>query len=213
MREFVYYSASAVTSGNLIKDDLMKAGRIDIACQILLHSLFVSHHIREDVKLHLIFDGAPDAPKHLEIYPGKNLEGIENKIDISKKDIAGLFKKMLYKYKKGEKTEIASGYYIEKKSFANLIAELSDEGKEIYILDKRGEDVRNIKANEPSVFVLGDQDGIPKQELKKIKSKGIEMKKISVGPYMLFASQTMIILQNELDRKEAKGNDLGDSNL
>ena len=27
MREFVYYSKSGVTAGNLIKDDLMKAGR------------------------------------------------------------------------------------------------------------------------------------------------------------------------------------------
>lgn len=204
MREFIYYSASAVTSGNLIKDDLMKAGRIDIACQIVLQSFFISHHMRPDVKLHLIFDGAPDAPKHLEIFPGKNLEGVENKIDISKKDVAGLFRKMLYKYRKGEKTEIAPGYSVEKKSFSGLILELAIEGKEIFILDKKGEDVRSVEIPANAVFVLGDQDGIPKQELKRIKNKGIEMKKISIGPYMLFASQAMTILQNELDRRDAK---------
>jgi len=156
------------------------------------------------VKLHLIFNGSPDPPKHLEIFPGKNLEGVEGKIDISKKDIASLFKKILYKYKKGEKTEVASGYSIEKKHFSNLVLELANQGKEIFILDKKGEDIRSAEIPKNAVFILGDQDGIPKQEFKHLKSKGVEMKKISVGPAMLFASQTMTILQNELDRREVE---------
>jgi tRNA pseudouridine-54 N-methylase len=32
--------------------------------------------------------------------------------------------------------------------------------------------------------------------------KYAEVKKISVGPYMLFASQALTVLQNELDRRE-----------
>ena len=103
MREFLYFSKNGVTAGNLIKDNLMKAGRIDIACQFIIQSFFVSRHLREDVKVHLILNGPPDFPKHLELFPGKNLEGIEDKIDISKKDVAGLIKRMLYKYKKGQK--------------------------------------------------------------------------------------------------------------
>ncbi len=200
MREFIYYSKNAVTSGNLIKDDLMKAGRIDIACNIVIMSFFVSHHMRNDVKLHLIFDGAPDCPKHIEMFPGKpELEGIKDKIDISKKDIAGLFKRILYKYKKGQRTEVAPGYWVEKKSFAKLVEELDNQGKTIYILDKRGDDIRDLPLTGEEVFILGDQDGIPKTELKKIKH--LNIKKVSVGPNMLFASQTMTILQNELDRK------------
>ena len=206
VREFIYYSKNAVTSGGKIGDDLMKAGRLDIACQIIIHSFFVSHHMRPDVKLHLIFDGAPTPPRHLELFPGQsnenNLGDIKNKIDISKKDIAGLIKRMLYKYKEGVKKEVAVGYWIEKKSFSNLVNEFVEQEKEVFVLDKRGEDIRNIKIPENTVFVLGDQDGIPKQEVKKLKRLGIELKKVSVGPYMLFASQTMTILQNELDRKE-----------
>ena len=33
MREFVYYSKHAVTTGNFQLDNLMKAGRMDIACK------------------------------------------------------------------------------------------------------------------------------------------------------------------------------------
>jgi tRNA pseudouridine-54 N-methylase len=40
MREFVYYSKSGVTAGNLIGDNLMKAGRIDIVCQFILQGVF-----------------------------------------------------------------------------------------------------------------------------------------------------------------------------
>jgi len=199
MREFVYYSKTAVTAGNLIKDNLMKAGRMDIVCQFILQCLFVSKHIREDVKIHLIFDGPPDSPKHLEIFPGENIEGIENKIDISKKDIAGLIKRMLYKYKKGKRIEVAPGYHVEKKSFVKVLEELKGEGKEVYILDKRGEDIRKISFGGNAVFIVGDHDGISKQELKRVKH--LDIKKISVGPHMLFASQVVTLIHNEIDRE------------
>ncbi|MFA5173693.1 MAG: tRNA (pseudouridine(54)-N(1))-methyltransferase TrmY [Candidatus Pacearchaeota archaeon] len=203
MREILYYSKNARTSGNFDLTDLMKAGRMDIACQMTIMAFFVSHHIRPDVKLHMIFDGAPDPPKHLEMYPGENIKfgDIGGKIDISKKDVASLIKKMLYKYRKGEKTEIAKGYSIEKKSFLDLCNELKEQGKIIYIMDKGGEDIRDIKNEdlENAVFILGDQDGIDAKYAKRLKSIGI--RKISVGKQMYFASQTLTIIQNELDRR------------
>src|SRR4030042_2814293 len=142
MREFIYYSKTARTSGNFDLSNLMKAGRMDIACQIAIMAFFLSHKIREDVKLHLVFDGAPDPPKHLELFPGWNIEKNTERIDISKKDVAGLLKKMLYKYKQGIKNEIAPGYSIEKKSFEKVIEELHEQGKEIYLMNDNGKDIR-----------------------------------------------------------------------
>ena len=217
MRHFVYFSKKARTSGNFDLNNLMKAGRMDIACQVVIMAFFVSHHTREDVKLHLVFSGGPDPVKHLEMFPGKNFMADDKKrIDISKKDIAGLIKKMLYKYKKGEKREVAPGYFIEKKNFIDLIEELqeelapnqvglgegvpSEEGK-IFILDKRGEDIRKFRDSElkNAVFIIGDQDGIPKKELKYLKKIA---EKISVGNQMYFASQIVTIVNNELDKRE-----------
>ena len=110
MREFIYYSEKARTVGNF-GDDLMKAGRIDIACQIVIMSFFISHKLRDNVKLHLIFNGPPDAPKHIEMFPGKALAENSDH-DISKKDVAGLIKKLLYKYKPGINNEVMPGYFI-----------------------------------------------------------------------------------------------------
>jgi tRNA (pseudouridine54-N1)-methyltransferase len=197
MREFIYYSQRARTTGNF-GDDLMKAGRMDIACQIVIMSFFISHKLRNNVKLHLLFNGPPDAPKHIEMFPGKAL-GEDSDHDISKKDIAGLIKKILYKYKQGQNYEVMPGYFIEKKGVIEVVNEMLTAGKEVFILDRKGEDVRTIDIGKNPVFILGDHDGIPKQELKRLKK--MDIKRVSVGDEMYFASQTMTIVQNELDRR------------
>ena len=189
MREFIYFSQNARTSGNF--HDLMKAGRMDIVCHVVIAAFFLSHSSREDVKLHLIFNGPPDAPKHLEFVYNKDMP-------ISKKDVSGLIKRMLFKYKKGRKIEAFPGCFIEKKSFGKVIEELGD--RNIYILDKKGEDIRTANIGENPVFIVGDHEGIPKHELKTIR--GMEIKKISLGNLTYFASQTVVIVNNELDRKD-----------
>jgi tRNA (pseudouridine54-N1)-methyltransferase len=189
MRTFVYFSSSARTSGNFSVDNLMDAGRMDIAIHVIINSFFLSHALRDDVVLHLIFYGMPDPPKHIEIHADKDTK-------MSKKDVANLIKKILYKYKPGVKTEAVPGCFIEKKSFLHMIEELITGGNEIFILDKGGKNIREAKIPENSVFVIGDQNGFPKKEMNRLKKKS---NKISVGPKVYFASQVVSILNNELD--------------
>jgi tRNA pseudouridine-54 N-methylase len=185
MREFVYYSAKAKTSGNF-GDDLMKAGRMDIVCNVIIQAFFLSNRTREDMHLHLIFDGQPNPPMHLEIISNPDLP-------ISKKDVAGLIKRMLYKCNDKKKTEVFPGCFIEKKSFSALMKEFEAEGKSIYILDAKGEKLREVKDLSKSVFVIGDHEGLPKKETQRFK------KRISIGKPTYFASQTFVIIHNELD--------------
>jgi tRNA pseudouridine-54 N-methylase len=192
MREFIYYSKTARTSGNFT--DLMKAGRIDIVCNVIIQAFFISHKTRDDMHLHLIFDGAPNPPMHLEIISNPNLQ-------ISKKDVAGLIKRMLYKCKKETKSEIFPGCYIEKKSLQALIKELEENGKNVRALDYKGEKLRELKNDDlkNSVFLIGDHDGLPKEIIKSYKKKS---KSISIGKQVYFASQTFIIINNEIDLRE-----------
>ena len=200
MREIIYYSKNAVTSPKLIKEDLMKAGRLDIACSIIKDSFFYSHNVREDVKLHLIFAGGPDHPKHIEIFPHKISIKSKNNIDMSKKDIANLIGKILDGHVRGKKTEVLPNIFIEKKGLRELIEELQEQGKEILLLDKTGEFIREAKIPNNSVFIFGDQDGFPKYELRYLRQNKI--RRINLGPKMYFAIQSLIILQNELDIRE-----------
>jgi len=190
MRHFIYFSSSASTSGKaLSQGNLMKAGRMDIAIHSFIQGVFLSHDFRKNVKFHFVFYGMPDPPKHIEIK-------VTEESEISKKDVAFLIKKLLYKYKKDKKTEVFPGAYIEKKSFLKVVEELLKENVECFILDKKGEKLRKIKIPENSAFILGDQDGLPKKEMKRLKKF---LTPVSVGPKMYFASQTVAIVNNELD--------------
>jgi len=192
MREFIYYSKNAVTTGNFDLTRLMQAGRMDIACNVVIDAFFLSHAVREDVRLHLIFDGPPNQPAHL-------IFEYDSEMSISKKDIAGLIKRMLYKLPKeqGEVRKVFPGCFIEKKSFEALIKELNASGKNIFLLDEDGEDIRKLKIKGDEVFIIGDQDGFPAEKRKLLKT----IDKISVGPKIYFASQVFTIINNEMDRQ------------
>ena len=191
MKHFVYFSKSAATSGNALnQENLMKAGRMDIAIHTIIASLFLSHDYRKDVKIHLVFYGPPNPPRHIEIQ-------VSDELEISKKDIGNLIKKILYKYKPNKKTEVFPKCFIEKKSLLEVIEELGKEN-EIFLLDEDGEDIRKAKIQKDCVFILGDHEGFPLKELKRLKQIS---KIISIGPKTYFASQVAVIVNNELDRR------------
>ena len=195
MRQFVYFSSSAATSGSALSKysqydgDLMKAGRMDIAIHSFIQGVFLSHDFRKDCKFHFVFYGMPDPPKHIEIQ-------VKDETQISKKDVGNMIKKILYKYKEKEKTEVFPGCFVEKKSFISVIEELIGQGNEIFILDKKGEDIRKINIPKNCVFIIGDHEGLPKKELKRLKNY---CKPVSIGNKMYFASQTVAVVNNELD--------------
>ena len=192
MRHLIYFSNSAVTSGNaLAQRDLMQAGRMDIAIHSFIQGVFLSHDFRKDVKFHFIFYGQPDPPKHIEIQ-------VTDELEISKKDIGNLIKKILYKYKQGERTNPLPGCFVEKKSFLKVVDGLLNSGCEIFILDKKGADIRKAEISNNCVFILGDHEGLPKKELKKLKRIATS---VSIGPKTYFASQTIAVVNNELDRR------------
>lgn len=195
MRQFIYFSSSAATSGNALsrysesEGNLMKAGRMDIAIHSFIQGVFLSHDFRKDCKFHFIFYGQPDPPKHIEIK-------VKDETQISKKDVGNIIKKILYKYKPNQKTQVLPGCFVEKKSFLGVIEELIKEGNEIFILDKKGEDIRKASIPKDCVFILGDHEGLPQKELKRLKSYCIP---VSVGNKIYFASQTVAVVNNELD--------------
>jgi tRNA (pseudouridine54-N1)-methyltransferase len=109
---------------------------------------------------------------------------------------------MLYKYKEGKKHEVIPGYSVEKKPLLKLAEEFKKEGTSLYILDDKGEDIREVDIKENPIFILGDYEGLPSKELRRLKTMATP---VSVGKRTYFASQTMIIVNNELDRREDSG--------
>ncbi|MEA3413942.1 MAG: hypothetical protein U9Q99_00235 [Nanoarchaeota archaeon] len=189
-RHFIYFSKEGTTSGKVISQgNLIRAGRIDIAIHSFIQAVYLSNNFRKDVVFHFLLYGGPDPPKHIEIQ-------VKDESQISKKDVANILKRLLYKYKPGEKTEVLPGCFVEKKSLQGVIKELTEKDVECFILDKKGKSIREVEIPKECAFILGDQEGIPKKELKYLKKY---LTLISVGPHMYFASQTVAVVNNELD--------------
>lgn len=202
MREFIYYSRTAPTTGGYVKQDLMKSGRLDIAIHSVIASFFLSHKMRDDVKLHLVFAGRPDPTKHLELKPMIEGKTGFDKIYLSKKNVEGVLKRMLYKYKEGKRNEVFPGYWIEKKNFLKVVKDLSEKDRNLYILDGKGDDIRTMEIRENPIFILGDHLGLPRKEFKRLKKMCTP---VSVGKKTYFASQIIAIVNNEIDRREEEG--------
>jgi len=198
MREFIYYSRSAPTAGNYIGEDLQESGRLDIAIHVIIASFFLSHKIRTDTKVHLCFAGMPDPPKHLELKPVVDGQTGIDKIYLAKKDVSGVLKRMLYKYREGEKREVFPGFWIEKRGFLDIVKELHQKGRHLFILDPDGEDIRTVPMESDPIFILGDHKGLPLKELKRLKTL---CKAVTIGPETYFASHTLAVVHNELDRR------------
>jgi len=106
---------------------------------------------------------------------------------------------MLYKCKEKEKNEVFPGFWIQKKSFLQVISDLDKEERNMYILDPKGEDIREVDIKEDPIFILGDHIGLPSKELRRLKKICTP---VTIGPQTYFASQTITIVNNELDRRK-----------
>jgi len=199
MREFIYYSRTAPTSGSYIRENLQESGRIDIAIHTVIAAFFLSHKIRTDAKLHMVFAGPPTPPRHLEIFPVTEGKTGVDKIYLAKTDVSSILKKMLYKYREGENREVFPGFWIEKKGMLNLVEELHKQGRNLYVLDADGEDIRTADIKENPIFILGDHKGLPEKEFKRLKKRCVP---VSIGKRTYFASQTVAVVNNEIDRRE-----------
>jgi len=161
---------------------------MDILCHSIISALFVSNAMRGNIELHLILNGPPDPPKHIEIKS-------DPRTPYSKKDIGELIRIVLWKYRKGRKVRALPGIWIEKKSFEEVFSELPGPK---YLLDEKGKSLWEIEIKENPLFILGDHLGLPKRIRRFCQKNCDEM--ISLGKVTYFTSQCITILNFWLDK-------------
>ncbi len=184
MRTFILFSERGRTKGDF--RDLMKAGRLDILCHDVIAAFFLSNAMRSDVSLHLVLNGPPDPPKHIEFVSNEEMP-------ISKKDIGNLLRSVLWKYKPRRRIEAFPGISIEKKRFEDVLA----ENQGFYLLESAGRHISQVELGSNPVFVLGDHMGLPRNERKAARKLAEE--RISIGPMPYFSSQCIVVVNNHLD--------------
>ncbi|KCZ72920.1 putative SAM-dependent RNA methyltransferase [Candidatus Methanoperedens nitroreducens] len=191
MKQFIIIGHKAVTAPFSLNDLPGAAGRMDILCRCINAALFLSHDLRRDVRVYLVLKGEPDPPKLIR-FDGNEVRYLSP----DERSAASLIKKALEKNAQDFWTESMPGVSIRRGNFSNLLRELN---KKIIYLREDGEDIRGKRFEEP-LFVLGDHLGLTDEEEKLIE--GCEHKIVSVGPLSLHADHCIVILHNEMDRKE-----------
>lgn len=197
MRTFILYARVAKTTPDFLLKDLPgSGGKMDTVCRFVTSSLWLSHAVRRDVVVYTVLNGSPDAPITIE-WRGDSMK----RVSPDERSIASWIKKALESIREVKKGKdkpwfrIQEGIRVSRKSIQEIVKDLKD--RSIYVLEERGDNIRNINIGKDPVFVIGDHIGLPKQEEKFVLRYG---KKISLGETLYFASACTTIINWNLDQ-------------
>ncbi len=171
---------------------------VEYLADIIRNSLFVSKGHRDDVLLHLVLEKSADFSRVVS-FTGDELGTIGG---LHEKHLLALIMTALEAgvgLEKARQVNAAPGISVAAMSFEHLVKEKA-QAKSVYLLDRKGEDIRDCGLNNESVFVMTDHTPMPKKTHRSMARQGVTP--VSLGPVMLHASQCISIIHNELDRQQ-----------
>jgi tRNA (pseudouridine54-N1)-methyltransferase len=190
MRTFILYARKARTDHKFDINDLpISGGRMNIVCNFIMSSLWVSHNVRKDVVVYVVLNGPSTPPVTIE-FSGETLIGV----DPDERSIAAIIRKALGRPEKDWK-EVHDGIRVARKSFQEIIKDLSK--RPIYVLEEKGKFIEDVEIKNNPVFVIGDNIGLPDKEEVFALRYG---EKISLGKQPYFASACASIVNWVCDR-------------
>ncbi|EDP57799.1 tRNA (pseudouridine(54)-N(1))-methyltransferase TrmY [Vibrio sp. AND4] len=198
MRSFVLRARAAPTTSKALLEGVGNEAHTEILAHTMMNTMFVAQSHREDVIVHLVLESTKDFSRTITIRSNDitNIGGFHESTLIAAVARAldasvGMGKEQL--------REVEPGITVRTVSFERLVQELAED-HQLYMLDKKGEFVRDAEIGANPCFLLTDHIPMPKKSFNSLKRLGTE--KISLGPKMLFASQCVVLIHNELDIRE-----------
>ncbi len=199
MRVFVLRSRRGPTAADYVDKNFGPPNHFEIIAHSIANSLFISNDIRKDVVFHVVLEGPPDPPKIIS-FDTSNLVYLGG---FDERTLASVVKRALDASKglsRDEFVDVDTGLRVSRLSFEHLVRRLS-ETLPVYMLSKRGTDIRNTELPEDVCFLFTDH--LPMQKKTFHLLKRLKVRKIKLGPKMLYAAHCIILVHNELDRRES----------
>ncbi|EHH3080221.1 tRNA (pseudouridine(54)-N(1))-methyltransferase TrmY [Vibrio vulnificus] len=198
MRTFVLRARAAPTNSRALLEGVGNEAHTEILAHTLMNTMFVAQSHRQDVVVHLVLESTKDFSRTITIHSNEvsNVGGFHeaNLLNIVVRALdasTGMGKEEL--------RNVELGVTVRTISFERLVQQLAED-HQLYMLEKKGEFVRDIKFAANPCFLLTDHIPMPKKTFNSLKRLGTQ--NISLGPKMLFASQCVTLIQNELDLQE-----------
>ena len=195
MRVFVLRARSAPTDSKELLDAVGKEAHTEILAHTLMNAIFVAQSHRADVVVYLVLESTNDYSRTISF----------NSNDM--RDIGGFHEQALLGkvvraldvsrgMGKEESRAVESGIAVRTISFEKLVQELA-EHHQLFVMDKKGTPIRGKAIAGTPCFILTDHMPMPKKTLNTLER--LDAEEISLGSKMLFASQCVLLIHNELD--------------
>jgi tRNA (pseudouridine54-N1)-methyltransferase len=195
MRVFVLRARSAPTDSQGLLDAVGKEAHTEILAHTLMNAIFVAQSHRPDVVVHLVLESTKDYSRTISF----NSNDMHDIGGFHEQALLGKVAKALdvsIGMGKEESRPVESGITVRTISFEKLVQELAED-HQLFVMDKKGAPIRGkVFAGNPC-FLLTDHMPMPKKGFNSLERLGAE--KIGLGPKMLFASQCVVLIHNELD--------------
>ena len=196
MRTFVLRARAASTNSQTLLANVGGDAHSEILAHTLMNAIFVAQSHRDDVVVHLVLESTQDYSRTITFVAAemRDIGGFHEQALLAKvvralDASAGMGKEQM--------KAVESGITVRTQSFEKLVKELAEDGHQLYMMDPKGESIRELTFAEKPCFLLTDHIPMPKKSFNSLKRLGTE--KISLGPTMLFASQCVVLINNELD--------------
>lgn len=198
MRAFVLRARSAPTDSEQFLASVGQEAHVEILAHTLMNTIFVAQSHRDDVIVYLVLESTKDYSRTICFNPSEisNFGGFHEQALLKK--IAGALT-LSVGMSKEQVRQVEDGITVQTISFEKLVQELAEDYN-IYMMDKKSTHIREQEFEGDSCFLLTDHIPMPKKSFNSLKRLGTQ--KISLGPKMLFASQCVVLIQNELDMRE-----------
>ncbi|MDH4040062.1 MAG: tRNA (pseudouridine(54)-N(1))-methyltransferase TrmY [Gammaproteobacteria bacterium] len=195
MRAFVLRARAAPTDSRQLLAAVGHGSHSEVLAHTLMNAIFVAQSHRDDVVVFLVLESTRDFSRTIRFDAGKiadfggfHEKALLHKVAVALDASAGMGKE--------QERLVESGISVRTTSFEKLVQELAQEFQ-LYVMDKKGTPIRERQFEDKACFLLTDHIPMPRKSFNSLRRLGAE--NISLGPKMLFASQCVTLIHNELD--------------
>lgn len=203
LREFIVRARKAPVDPDRFMRAVGTGAHVEYLAHMVVNALFISKGHRHNTLLTLVLEDSPDFSRAISMsgdslgdLQGLNEEAILRACSLSLKAGVGLAKEA--------SVNCENGMIVTAISFEHLVKYKAVQ-RQVYMLDRKGTDIRDTVIENDAVFLLTDHIPMPKKTFNSLARQGVE--KLSLGPVMLHASQCISVIHNELDRSMASISD------
>ncbi|MDQ2071155.1 tRNA (pseudouridine(54)-N(1))-methyltransferase TrmY [Haloarcula sp. NS06] len=191
MRQFIIIGHDAPTTPEFSLDDLAgAAGRLDVLCRCVTSAFFLSHAIREDVRVHLVL-----GDEYTVTFDGSDLR----RLNPDERSTAALIRKALEEREEAIghiPVETSPGVSLTRRGFEGTLDDVARRGTVVQ-LHEDGDPIVDVAPPSDPVFVLSDHHDFRDEEAALLADRADE--RVSLGPKALHADHSITVAHNYLD--------------